>query len=81
MTMTHSAPRPGPFLRILHAIPFIGQIARDIARDRENIWYALVILLTVLVLAVQTWGVMALSMAALAAVPVMFVILILITLG
>lgn len=81
MTMTHSAPRPGPLLRILHAIPFVGQIARDIARDRENIWYALVILLTVLVLAVQTWGVMALSMTALAAVPVMFVLLILITLG
>jgi len=81
MTMTHSAPRPGPVLRIVYALPIIGQIARDIARDRENIWYALVILLTVLVLAVQTWGVMALSLAALGAVPVMFVVLILITLG
>ncbi|MFN3823120.1 MAG: hypothetical protein ACK4RN_03995 [Pseudorhodobacter sp.] len=81
MTMTHAPARPGPLLRVVHAIPFIGRIARDIARDQENIWYALVILLTILVLSVQTWGVVALSVAALSAVPVIFVLLILITLG
>jgi hypothetical protein len=63
------------------AIPVLGWIAKDISRGQENIWYALVILLTVLVLAVNTWGVMALSLAALAFVPVMFVLLIAITQG
>jgi hypothetical protein len=67
--------------RRLHAVPVIGWIARDIAQDPDSIWYALVILLTVLVLAVKTWGIMVLSLAALATVPVMFVLLILITRG
>ena len=67
--------------RGFHSIPVIGWIARDIARDHDSIWYALVILLTVLVLAVKTWGIVALAMTALAAVPVIFVILIAITLG
>jgi hypothetical protein len=67
--------------RSFHSIPVVGWIARDIARDPDSIWYALVILLTVLVLAVKTWGVVALAMTALAAVPVMFVILIAITQG
>jgi hypothetical protein len=65
----------------LHSVPVLGWIARDIAHDPDSIWYALVILLTVLVLAVKTWGVMVLSLAALAMVPVMFVLLILITRG
>jgi hypothetical protein len=65
----------------LHSIPVLGWIARDIAQDPESVWYALVILLTVLVLAVKTWGVMVLSLAALAMVPVIFVLLILISRG
>jgi hypothetical protein len=67
--------------RRLHAVPVVGWIARDIAHDPDSIWYALVILLTVLVLAVNTWGIMVLSLMALAMVPVMFVLLILITRG
>jgi hypothetical protein len=65
----------------LHSVPVIGWIARDIAQDPDSIWYALVILLTILVLAVKTWGIMALSLAALAMVPVVFLLLILITRG
>jgi hypothetical protein len=65
----------------LHSIPVLGWIARDIAQDPDSIWYALVILLTVVVLAVMTWGIIVLSLAALAMVPVMFVLLILITRG
>lgn len=65
----------------LHTVPVVGWIARDIAHDPDSIWYALVILLTILVLAVKTWGIMALSLAALAMVPVMFVLLILISRG
>jgi hypothetical protein len=67
--------------RRLHSIPVVGWIARDIAQEPESIWYALVILLTVVVLALMTWGIMVLSLAALAMVPVMFVILILVTRG
>ena len=67
--------------RNLYAVPVPGWIARDIARSPDGIWYALVILLTVLVLAVKTWGLVALALTALATVPVMFVLLIAITRG
>jgi hypothetical protein len=56
-------------------------MARDIARDPDSIWYALVILLTILILAVKTWGLVALTLTAVAMVPVMFVLLICITQG
>lgn len=67
--------------RGLYSIPVFGWIARDIARCPDNIWYALVILLTLLVLAVKAWGLVALALGALAAVPLMFVVLIAITRG
>jgi hypothetical protein len=67
--------------RGIYAVPIIGWIARDVARDIDNFWYALVIFLTVVVLAVKVWGVVALAMTALAMVPVMFAVLIAITLG
>lgn len=63
------------------ALPILGFIARDIARDVNVIFYLLTILLTLVVLAVKTWGIVALSMAALALVPVVFVTLVLITRG
>lgn len=64
-----------------YSVPILGWIARDVARDLSNFWYALVILVTLVVLAVKVWGVVALAMVALACVPLMFVILIAITLG
>lgn len=67
--------------RGLTALPLIGFIARDITRDINIIFYILTILMTVLVLAIKMWGVVALAMTALAMVPVMFVILLLITRG
>ncbi|MDE3081540.1 MAG: hypothetical protein KGI94_16065 [Paracoccaceae bacterium] len=64
------------------AVPVLGWIARDVAtKGEENFWYALVIFLTCMVLAVKIWGVVALSVVAMAAVPVMFAILIAITQG
>ncbi len=78
---TAAMDRPGPYMRAVLATPFLGRMARDIAREPDSLWYALVILLTVLVLGVKTWGVMVLTVMALAAVPVIFVLLILITLG
>lgn len=78
---THLRRQPDLSTRLLHAIPLIGWIARDIGRGTENVFYALAILVTLVVLAVKTWGIAALAMTALALVPVMFVILILITRG
>lgn len=74
-----AAPQPrGLFYRI----PIIGWMARDLVRDfKGNIGYFLLIVLTVLIVAVKTWGLVALGLAALAMVPVMFVVLIMITLG
>lgn len=75
MTMT-ADPRAGRGERLFHAIPILGWIARDIGRDVDNVFYALVIALTALVLAVKLWGLAAITLTALALVPVMFVLLI-----
>lgn len=68
--------------RAFYKVPLLGWIARDIAeKGEENIYYALVIFLTCVVLAVKTWGLVALGLTGVAMVPVMFVVLIAITLG
>jgi hypothetical protein len=68
-------------MRILYATPILGQIARDIQKDINCIYYALVILVTIVVLAVKVWGVVALAMTALAFVPIVLITLVAITLG
>lgn len=66
----------------LYRIPVLGWIAHDLAHgDDDTIWYALTILLTALVLVFKTWGLVGITMIALAMVPVIFTCLILITLG
>lgn len=72
-----TTPRPSGLARL----PLIGFIARDISRDVNTVFYLLTILLTLLVLAVMKWGIMALTLTAVALVPVYFVLLILITRG
>jgi len=62
------------------SIPLFSALARDIGRDVNIVFYLLVIALTLLVLAVKTWGLVALTMAALPMVPVMFAIFIWISL-
>jgi hypothetical protein len=64
--------QPSLALRLLYAIPLIGWIARDISRDVNNVFYALVILITVEVLAIKLWGLVALTLTALCLVPLMF---------
>ncbi len=76
MTMTAQ-----PVRRPIHAVPVIGWVIRDIERDFDSIWYLLAAVISLLVIAVVTWGVQVLSLVALAAVPVMFTILIRITRG
>ncbi|MBS0563526.1 MAG: pyrimidine 5'-nucleotidase [Proteobacteria bacterium] len=78
MTALAPAPRRAWF----HHAPVLGWIAHDLAHGPEDtIYYALVIALTVLVLAFKAWGIVAIAMTALAMVPVVFVTLILITIG
>ena len=72
MSVSHARPH--------RSIPLLSALARDIGRDVNIIFYLLAIALTVLVLAVKTWGLVALTMAALPMVPVMFVIFIWISL-
>ena len=67
---------PSPLGRFLRAIPVVGRVIRDIEREIDTVYYLVTILVTALVLAVQTWGLPALVLAALALVPVMFVLLI-----
>jgi hypothetical protein len=60
--------------------PVLGPIARDVSRDINLVFYLLMIALTVLVLAVKTWGLVALTLTAVGFVPVMFCLLIWVTL-
>jgi hypothetical protein len=45
--------RPVP-RRLLHSIPVVGWIARDIERDFDNFWYLLVAVISLLVIGVAT---------------------------
>lgn len=65
-----------------YRIPVFGWIAKDLVHgSRDNILYFHVIAITALVLAMKTWGLVALGLTALATVPVIFAVLILITIG
>ncbi len=74
-----SAPN-GPFLRVILAVPILGHVLRDLGRDVNMAFYLLVILVTMVVFAVQSFGLAALVLTALAMVPVMFTLIIAITL-
>ena len=67
---------PSPLGRFARRVPVVGQVIRDIERDTDTIYYLLTIFLTAVVLTVQTWGLPALVLTALALVPVMFVLLV-----
>jgi hypothetical protein len=76
-TVTPARSRVSRFLR---ALPIVGRVIRDVERDVDTIFYFLVVALTGMVLAVQAWGLAALVVTAVALVPVMFVLLIWVTL-
>ena len=81
MSVTAAAPAPnGPLMRAALALPLLGHMIRDLGRDVNMVFYYLVILATGLVLAVQIWGLAVLALAALGLVPVMFALIIWITL-
>lgn len=77
MTLATTNP-PGAIGRFARATPIVGQVIRDVERDTSSIYYLIVIFLTAVVLGIQTFGLPALVLTALALVPVMFVLLVLI---
>lgn len=60
-------------------IPVIGHVARDIGRDINIVFYILTILVTLMVVAIKAWGIAALVVSYVAMVPVIFALLIWIT--
>ena len=82
MTTAPDPTRPPLALRLLFAIPVIGWIIRDVTMGTPyNIWYALVIVATALIFAVQAFGLAGLVVPIVALVPICFVMLVLITRG
>jgi hypothetical protein len=74
------SPRKTLASRLIRSLPVIGRVIRDVEREIDTVFYLIVIVLTALVLAVQVWGPAALVVTAVALVPVIFAILIWITL-
>lgn len=65
-----------------YRIPVAGWIARDLIHgDEDNIWYFLAMIVSLAGIATLIWGLPALVLMAKVAVPVCFVLLILITRG
>lgn len=78
MTTTTLSP-PGRLERMVRALPVVGRVIREIEQEIDTLYYLMVIALTGVVLAVQAWGLPALVLTALALVPVIFVLLIWVT--
>lgn len=79
MALAEFAPPRTPWI---YRLPILGAIAREWAEgDDEYPLYLLVALLSLWGIAVMTWGLPALYLPAVAFVPVMFVVLILISAG
>lgn len=65
--------------RILYSTPVIGRIAREIAQDVNNVFYLLVVVITLEVLGVLLWGPVVLTLTALVLVPLMFLFFVVIS--
>jgi hypothetical protein len=68
--------------RLFFAIPVLGWVARDLARDTAgNLWFAIIFFVSLWACAVLTFGLPGLFVPALIMVPVIWAILLLITRG
>ncbi len=81
MTLATTMPKNLPlYQRLFFAIPVIGWIARDLLfGDKNNIWFAIIAFVSLWGSAALTFGLPGLYLPALALVPVIFTVLILIT--
>jgi hypothetical protein len=80
MTAIAATRSPSPAGRMLRALPIIGRVIREVEREIDTVFYLIVILLTALVLALKIWGLPVLVLTAVTLVPVIFVLLIMVTL-
>ncbi|MEM6341213.1 MAG: hypothetical protein AAF729_08680 [Pseudomonadota bacterium] len=70
------------YIRVFYGIPVLGWIARDLAfGSRDHIYYALVLLLSCWTMAIMSFGLVAVYLPMVFAVPVCFLVLILLTVG
>jgi hypothetical protein len=74
--MTAIPSAPSTLGRFARRVPVVGRVIREMEREADTVYYLITIFVTAVVLAVQTWGLPALVLTALAMVPVMFVVLI-----
>lgn len=78
MSILTPIPPAMPFYkRAFFSVPVIGWLARDVLYgDHDNIYYFMVIVVTLLIGAVLTWGLPALVVIAVSFVPVYFGLLV-----
>lgn len=83
MNMIVDTPPSVPlFQRILYKLPVFGWIIRDVVEgDENNIYFAIVAFISLWGISVLTFGLPGLYIPALCLVPIMFVILVWISLG
>ena len=82
MTLTATPTRPPFWQRLFFSIPVVGWVTRDVLfGDRNNVWFALLGFVSLWLSSALVFGLPGLYLPALALVPVMFVVLLLITWG
>ncbi|MDO8881996.1 MAG: hypothetical protein U0934_02735 [Pseudotabrizicola sp.] len=65
--------------RLLYRTPVVGRIAREVGQDVNNLFYLLVIVVTLEVLAFRLWGPVVFTLTAIALVPLMFLFFVVIS--
>ncbi|MEP2640766.1 hypothetical protein [Roseobacter sp.] len=82
--MTHAANSPSIPLwqRLFFKVPVVGWVAKDLLfGDKNNVWFALIAFFSLWMSAALTFGLPGLYLPAVALVPVVFLVLLLITKG
>lgn len=68
--------------RSVYAVPLVGRIAREVVEgEADNKWYLAVMLFTLWVLAIAAWGLPAVALPFVMAVPFCLAMLVLLTRG
>lgn len=82
MTVATSDQKLPLWQRLFFAVPVIGWVAKDLLLgDKNNVWFALIAFVSLWLSSALVFGLPGLYLPALALVPVMFIVLLLITKG
>lgn len=82
MTTAATPPSLPLWQRVFFKIPVIGWVARDLLfGDKNNVWFAIIGFVSLWMSAALTFGLPGLYLPAVALVPVIFIVLLLITKG